>query len=666
MVDGVQYGVTRGNFLGRWWDFYERGRSFADGGFYKEAEADLTQAVSVRSKDNRRSRTYGLHFIPYFGSRELGVVLYRQGRMKEAIRYLGESLTHDPSEKAEYYLSQCLRHSSKHINDREKPTIHLNPLPELTNHSSITITGEVVDNLHIDSVVVNSKKISPVLKKNQLTFFHEIDLDPGANPIEIIAYDISGNSSYLQDTLYVDRDPPIISVEKVSPEKIVLSVVDKNKAYLIEDKVKNVDIVKRAASTKFEFIPIDASYPVYLEFEDAANNRNGIKIAPEYLQLGRFLPKMQSKGIGDKPILLASKSGLQGILPARAKQSANKLSSSALAAPVLEVERLDTVNKVFQKDIIVSGRIYGEFENFTINDEEKIAKGRDVRFSFKKSLQLNEHNRITLKLLNPLDASLDKITRTYTITRLPQPVEQRDLRASVILCPLAQEGGIGDVRSDQYNNLTHALYRNGRFQIIPHQKEVVDRLSEELKLVSEGWINTSRAAKLGRRLKADYTITAIMRPTVNDIEIFGKLIDTNTGKILAYCDAYELTKDADDFESIYERFAGKFVQEFPIVERQINKARQNQAGLIHSIFSRTNNDLVTIDLGHDANVKQGMKFLAYHRGTPLRDSETDEIIVDGRIVFDGKLIAETVKKRFTHLNPYEGNNFLKAKYVVSQ
>ena len=56
-----------------------RGRSFADGKYWQEAESDLREALAVRTQDARRARTYGAHFIQYFGNRELGVVLYKQG-----------------------------------------------------------------------------------------------------------------------------------------------------------------------------------------------------------------------------------------------------------------------------------------------------------------------------------------------------------------------------------------------------------------------------------------------------------------------------------------------------------------------------------------------------------------------------------------------------------
>ena len=48
-----------------------------------------------------------------------------------------------------------------------------------------------------------------------------------------------------------------------------------------------------------------------------------------------------------------------------------------------------------------------------------------------------------------------------------------------------------------------------------------------------------------------------------------------------------------------------------------------------------------------------MKFLAYHKKDPLRDSDTGKIVVHGAIVSDGRFAASTVKRRFTHLKGLE-------------
>jgi tetratricopeptide (TPR) repeat protein len=91
--DGKEYGVTEGNFRGKWWNYYERGTSFAEGDFWEEAEADLKKAIEKRSEDDRRARSYGLHFVEFFPHRELGVVYFNQNRIEEAERELQLSLS---------------------------------------------------------------------------------------------------------------------------------------------------------------------------------------------------------------------------------------------------------------------------------------------------------------------------------------------------------------------------------------------------------------------------------------------------------------------------------------------------------------------------------------------------------------------------------------------
>jgi len=54
--DGKHYGVIDGAFRGRWYNFYERGLSYADGGYCDEAIADFEAAIALRADDQRRAR----------------------------------------------------------------------------------------------------------------------------------------------------------------------------------------------------------------------------------------------------------------------------------------------------------------------------------------------------------------------------------------------------------------------------------------------------------------------------------------------------------------------------------------------------------------------------------------------------------------------------------
>ena len=82
--DGNTYGQVRGTFRHKWWDYYERGLSFADGRFFEEAARDYKSAIDGRKKDQRMARTYGMHFVDYFPTRELGIVYCQMGDLPAA------------------------------------------------------------------------------------------------------------------------------------------------------------------------------------------------------------------------------------------------------------------------------------------------------------------------------------------------------------------------------------------------------------------------------------------------------------------------------------------------------------------------------------------------------------------------------------------------------
>ncbi len=103
--DGKRYGVLRyASFPHKWYDFYERALSFAEGGFWKEAELDMKEAIRQRGKDQQWARTYARNFIDYFPHRELGIIYYKQGRHEKALSELNISLSALYSPRAESYL----------------------------------------------------------------------------------------------------------------------------------------------------------------------------------------------------------------------------------------------------------------------------------------------------------------------------------------------------------------------------------------------------------------------------------------------------------------------------------------------------------------------------------------------------------------------------------
>ena len=61
--NGRTYGTVKsGVFRHRWWNYFERGLSNAEGEYYQNAISDFQEAIRQRKKDQRRARTYGMQY----------------------------------------------------------------------------------------------------------------------------------------------------------------------------------------------------------------------------------------------------------------------------------------------------------------------------------------------------------------------------------------------------------------------------------------------------------------------------------------------------------------------------------------------------------------------------------------------------------------------------
>ncbi len=137
--DGVRYGEIGVPFRGRWWHHLERGVSFADGGFWTEAERDLRMCLRQRQHDARRARTYGMRFTSCFANRELGAVLLAQGRLEQSVIHLERSLAHAPSAKARALLRRARRERG------ELTGFITDPSPSSGEEGTIALAAEPAD-----------------------------------------------------------------------------------------------------------------------------------------------------------------------------------------------------------------------------------------------------------------------------------------------------------------------------------------------------------------------------------------------------------------------------------------------------------------------------------------------------------------------------------------
>ena len=637
-VDGVQYGVTRGNFRARWWNFYERGRSFAEGGFWKQAESDFRLAISRLNIDHRQSRTYGLRFIPYFGNRELGITLYHQGKFDEAISYLKRSLEQDPSEKTEYYLNLCHQTLSKNLEDGQSPSIQVDAIPSLTNESEIILSGIVSDNLYVDSVVVGESHLNPILKTAQLSFRETLKLQPGTNHLQVEAKDTKGNISSKIITIFQDNVPPQLALHTYSSHLVIIEVEDAQPTYLDSKKLKNLRLTKRAEN-QFFFRPVSNKNSFYVEIVDEAGNRNGLEFGTQGLKLGSLLPAPSdehSKTL--KSRLIASTELFPGIIADKAKNSALGRANNRLKID-LPSQKMD----VFQESILIPVELSEEFISVSIN-KQKTNWSEKGRYCFRQKLEpgLNQF------YLTAVTKENVEIVRPFEIQRHPVAENNRELRAVVGLCPISLDKGHRPFGENEFDRLLVNLDKSERFRFRVKQEDI-ELIKREFGFIRSGFIDRKTAVKIGKLQQADYTLVCTIRPTKNDIEIFARLVDVETRRILANCDVYEILEGEKTFRDTYARFAEKLAQDFPVVQQELND------------FSGR----AILNLGKNANIKKGMKFRGFHRGKPLKDPLTGEILVEGKLILGSSFIAKKVKQEVTYLAPKSKKDTDPSRFVVS-
>ena len=217
--DGKEYGKIRGAFRHRWWNYYERGLSYADGAFYEEAVADLNEAVFQRKKDQRRARTYGLHFVDYFPHRELGVVQYELGNLDEAKAELELSLSQFPSSKARFYLDRVrkgLLESRGGIAAAPKLTLAFEGEEFWTKEDPVVLSGVAEDEQYVAAISVSGVPVFLDGSQKRISFQEPLELSQGKHVIAVEARNLLERKTTRQLTIHVDREGPVITLEEIN------------------------------------------------------------------------------------------------------------------------------------------------------------------------------------------------------------------------------------------------------------------------------------------------------------------------------------------------------------------------------------------------------------------------------------------------------------------
>ena len=625
--DGKEYGVTKGLFRGRWWNYYERGLSFAMGDFLNNAEIDFKEALKQRSMDQRTARTYGMHFVDYFPHRELGIIFYKQGLFQEAVNELELSLSTQDSAKAKFFLNKARKSYLKTRietdpgnRDRTPPEIFIST-PEkngVTNKFFIQVSGKASDTNYVGSVNINGMPEFIELSSKEIEFKKKVELVPGLNEIAITARDLLGNINKISFTVMADYQGPNLSVLNfVNNQHTDKREITINLSYSDES---GLGYVALAGSRQF---PKDRRIGTISARVKLKNGKNVIKM--------EACDNAGNKTMGEISIIYSSG-------PRFAVNDLQTASDEVYLAP-----KTDDFDKQ-PPEINFSGlmKILSDHEPLTITARKKdnffFIEGMASDKSGIEEIHINEipvffitgKSIVFNKLVDfkegnnqfkifARDSKGNTATKSIIVNRLIQQIDIEESRMTISIMPFKDISTSPGLADSIYNLFMQEIINSQRFHVIERGPDF-ETILKELKLSQTDLVDREKAVQAGRLMASEAIMIGNIVENKNEVEIYAKLINTETSEFLTIQDVYGQDKSRTNLENLLAGLASKIVYSIPLIEGEVLAVK---------------GDEFFLDIGKKKhfNIKKGVKCLVY-RNIPF--------IVDGVKIGDDTSILGTL------------------------
>ncbi len=171
-----------------------------------------------------------------------------------------------------------------------------------------------------------------------------------------------------------------------------------------------------------------------------------------------------------------------------------------------------------------------------------------------------------------------------------------------------------------------ALVQEGRFDVI--ERGLMKKILEEQKLAMTGIIDQSTASKLGKILGVDFIISGTLLKLNNTMEINSRIIEVESGSILAAenVKSYTSVTLQDQVIALSEKIMSNFPLEGFIVQKTAAS--------------------VTIDMGRRSGIKKGMKFMVFTDGKTIVHPVTGKVL-DVEMIKTGMVLIKNVRSNLS-------------------
>lgn len=630
-----------GNFnlyRGKWWNYYIRGRWFAEGGYYNEAILDFKKAVSLRSKDLRSARSYGLHFWEYFAHRELGIAYFNQEKYEDAKKELEISLSTADSARAKYYLNKCNEAILKTTGKDQKPpeirvTSHADG--EVVNTPRVKLKGVATDDFYVSDISVQGKRIFIELAEKELGFQEDIPLRMGGNVISLEASDLLGKNIRQDIKLILDMRPPVLYLDDIQLYKkngmdiatITGTIEDDHGVKHLYINNTEIPLIP-GKEVRFKHDTVLANLDkISLKAVDIAGNetrgeepidKKASSLWPEDILSTRKyvsrtnMPPIIASGKTDKYMvkrLLASHETnvTQPPAPASSPQAIKDNEGEAKGSFTTQGTAADEIPPVIHTDLkpaIVQDEnlffslhahddsgVAGLFVNQSLLE---IRSGKHIFFNYLLPLVAGE-NIVTVKAIdtqgNETELSPVKITkRTFELL-------ETDARYTVAWLPLRTFAEQGVSSDTLYGMLLKAFDEEPkRFNFVERGPEKLMQILQEQKIGNTKLASPDTAIKIGKIHAAEGMFFGAVEEDRKGINVTLQLVDTETTQVLAHADVYDEDKSMKNLEWLMHGLSLKMKRQFPMIQGNVIYVSGNG---FH------------IDAGAASGLKLGMKLLLF-------------------------------------------------------
>ena len=614
--NGKQYGKVTGSFRHRWWNYYERGVSYSDGEFYAAAISDFQEAIHQREEDQRRARTYGMHFVDYFPHRELGIVHYFTGNLDVARQELERSMDQFPSAKARFYLDRV----RKKLIEKQQTSI---PAPILrldleaeriwTRSDPVVISGIAEDSNYINRLLVNNNPVYIPEASKRLSFTQNLELSQGRHAVDIVVENLPGKITRKSLTIHVDREGPMIAIDRMElkdgagGKEILIGGAVFDEAGVSEISVAGRTLAISNGTEVFfsEKIAVKTDR-LEVTAADALGNQTVARISLSHL----------AEGGGLRTTLACAD------CDGTAYRFAGIFGPSDTQPPEILLKGWTDHQTVFQEQIFIEGQVRDQNKIVDLFlDKKQILRRRGNLIFFNALIELSEgENTLVVNASDENGNTAEKVITVFR--RIPAALQLKE-RMSMTVLPFDQKGALSEISDAFQDYLINALVNQNRFNIVERSK--LEAVLEEQKLSRTRLFDEKTAIELGKLIASRAITAGTMVASRAGMEIIARVIDTETSAILASVDVYDEITEFEALQSLSQGLAVKFQREFPLLQGLVIEKKA---------------DGIMTDLGADSiKVQRG---IIIFRDVPVRHPVTGKALgADNEVLGRGRIIQVT-------------------------